>query len=128
MREEGAEHVRLGGRKEADRRGVAAIILGCNEVDRMDVVELIDLVLVLDDRHVPAEQVDEKPLPVGKHGSEQRPVRRCQVIVDDVDHRAALTRGFAHEGSSRRPFEIDRAITRVDVAVRGDRLRRRGPH
>ncbi len=50
---------------------MAAIVLGDDQVDRIGIVELVDLVLAIDDWYVPAEQVDEKALAVGEHGLKQ---------------------------------------------------------
>ena len=67
MREECAEHVRLGARKEPNRGGMSTILVGGDQVDGVGIVELVDLVLAVDDRHVPAEQVDEQALAGGEH-------------------------------------------------------------
>ena len=86
MGEQGAEHMRLRAREEPDRGCMASIVVSGDQIDGMGIVELVDLVLPIDDRHVPAKQVDEQPLAIGEHGLEQRPVPRRQMVVDDVDH------------------------------------------
>ena len=45
-----------------------ALVVCDDQVKRIGIVELIHLVLVIDHRHVPAEQVDEETLAVGEHG------------------------------------------------------------
>src|SRR3546814_9338061 len=49
----------------------------------------IYLVLAVDHRYVPAEQVDEQALAVSEHGPQQRSGLRCEMVVDDMDHWAA---------------------------------------
>ncbi len=64
-----------------------AVIVGDDQVDRIGIVELVYLVLTIDHRDVPAEQVDEEALAVDEHGLEQRLVSSCQMAIDDMDHR-----------------------------------------
>lgn len=94
---------------------MSAVFVGSDQVDGVDIVELIDLVVAIDDRHVPAKQVDEEALAVGKHGLQQRPICRCQLAIDDMDHGCAPGGDFTAEGSSDRVCRIDRVITRVDA-------------
>jgi len=46
---------------------MSTILVGGDQVDGVGIVELVDLVLAVDDRHVPAEQVDEQALAGGEH-------------------------------------------------------------
>jgi hypothetical protein len=72
--------------EQSDRRLVRTIVIGDDQVDRIGSVELVHLIPAIDDRHLPSEQVHEEALAVGEHGSEQRLISRCEVVVDDVDH------------------------------------------
>jgi len=78
--------MRLCTREEPDRRCMAAVIVRRDQVDGVSIVELVDLIQAIDDRDVPAEEIDEQSLTIGEHGLEQRLVLRRQMIVDNVDH------------------------------------------
>src|SRR3546814_14300498 len=60
MRKQRTQHMRLAGREQAQRRFVLAVIVRRNQIDGMGVVELVDLILSVDHRHIPTEQVDEE--------------------------------------------------------------------
>ncbi len=63
-----------------------AVVVRDDQVERIGVVELVDFVLIIHHRHVPAEKIDEETLAVGEHGSKQALPLRGLRMVDDVDH------------------------------------------
>src|SRR3546814_7269569 len=71
MRKQRTQHMRLAGREQAQRRFVLAVIVRRNQIDGMGVVELVDLILSVDHRHIPTEQVDEEAFAISEHGLKQ---------------------------------------------------------
>ena len=60
--------------------------IGKDQVARVRVVELVDLVGVVDDRHIPSEQVDEHRLSGGEHRAEHRVGRRPAGDIEGMQH------------------------------------------
>src|SRR3546814_11348729 len=71
MRKQRTQHMRLAGREQAQRRFVLAVIVRRNQIDGMGVVELVDLILSVDQRHIPTEQVVEEAFAISEHGLKQ---------------------------------------------------------
>lgn len=89
--------------------------IGTDDVDGVLCIELVDLKPAIDDRHVPAEQVYEKMLPVDEHGVEEVAVGRPGLVLGDVDH-DMLPVVRRRQGKQQGAAETGRAITRVDAA------------
>jgi hypothetical protein len=64
---------------------VIAVGVRQHEVTGVDVVELVDLVLSVEDRHVPFEQIDENRFAGRKHGAHYCCVRLA-AGREDVQH------------------------------------------
>src|SRR3546814_14832565 len=73
----------------------------------MGVVELVDLILSVDHRHIPTEQVDEEAFAISEHGLKQGLAAWRQVVVDNVDHGVLPCRG-SHERGEQRSCGPDR--------------------
>src|SRR3546814_9864357 len=76
MREYLAKHMRASGRHQPDRGLVLASRVRADDVDRLRPIELVDLKTTIDNRHIPAEKVDEEALAGGEHGLEERSAPR----------------------------------------------------
>jgi hypothetical protein len=50
---------------------VVAIVPGYDDIDSAIIVELIDFITASDDRHIPAQKIDEHPLTLLEHGAKQ---------------------------------------------------------
>src|SRR3546814_4468269 len=81
MRKQRTQHMRLAGREQAQRRFVLAVIVRRNQIDGMGVVELVDLILSVDHRHIPTEQVDEEAFRSEEHTSELQSLMRISYAV-----------------------------------------------
>src|SRR3546814_4619098 len=93
--------MRLAGREQAQRRFVLAVIVRRNQIDGMGVVELVVLILSVDHRHIPTEQVDEEAFAISEDGLKQGLADWRQMVVDNVDHGVVPCGGSHARGESR---------------------------
>src|SRR3546814_6209213 len=72
-----------------------------SEVSLPIFVELVDLILSVDHRHIPTEQVDEEAFAISEHGLKQGLAAWRQMVVDNVDLGVLPCRGSHARGEQR---------------------------
>src|SRR5574338_1020577 len=72
------EDMRPAGAEQARRAEMLAVARGDNQIDRLLIVELVELEAPVDDRHVPFEQVDEDLLARLEHRAEAAILERVR--------------------------------------------------
>ena len=82
--------------EEPDRGGAEPFLVRNDQVNRVRVVELVDIIRAVDHRDVPTEQVNEEAFAVCEHGLQQWSVGGRPMVVDDVDHRHVEDRSSSY--------------------------------
>ena len=86
LREQAVENMGPCGAQEPGGAGMAAPFVGNDQIGRIAVVELVDLVAALDDRDVPAEKIDEDLLAPLEHLAKGGMLEGRGDVVNEADH------------------------------------------
>lgn len=89
--------------------------LGNYDIDGIGGIELVDLIMPVDNRHIPSEQIDEQALAISEHGAQQGLTPSCDGVIDDMDHGNAPALWLSRTKEAAIGGANNRAVRRQDI-------------